>query len=756
MANIIKLLSALSWLVLCLGERDVSQILPFRDLTLSREERVEDLVSRLTVKELVLQISRGGAGDNGPAPAITRLGIGPYQWNTECLRGYAMNGDATCFPQPIGLAATFDQGLIYKLAKTIALEARAKHNNFTKNGNFGDHTGLSCFSPVINILRHPLWGRNQETFGEDPVMSSLMARAYVTGLQGDEIYYPATANCKHFAAYDGPENIPSSRLSFNANVSIEDLGRTYFPAFRECVHSGAFGIVCSYNAINGEPACASSYLQTILRDKFNFKGYVSSDESAIEFFDIYFKYTKSNLLSAVAAFDAGVDLELTSYGKNNRYSLLNQAVEQGLVTEAALRRSAKRLFRTRMALGEFDPQEFNHWLNVPIDVVQSLAHRKQAVEVAAKSFVLLKNDGVLPLNHRYENVAIVGPFINNSEALTGDYHPNYNLKYFSSPLFAANSLSSSGVARFTTGCVGTNNQNLPICATYNSTNVKEVVTGSDIVLVTLGTGRGVEAESNDRRDINLPGKQLQLIQDVVKYANGPVIVVLFNAGPLDVSWVMGNTAAVIACHFSAQMTGEAMLEVLTGVVNPAGRLPNTWPASMEQVPPMTDYSMHERTYRYSTSSPLFPFGYGLSYTKFWYLDAVVEPTTIQRCQIPVVRVLIQNTGHLDGEEVVQIYMTSKKKRDRELLRQLVAFQRVPIKAGEEVSISLPIPHLSRAIWMKHNRSFDYYFDADEFTLYVGGQQPHQVVKVPSNILELSFKYELEFPGQVISLSDCNV
>ncbi|XP_078484889.1 uncharacterized protein LOC144742426 [Ciona intestinalis] len=754
MANIVKLLSAFSWLVVCLGERDVSQILPFRDLTLSREERVDDLVSRLNVKELVLQISRGGAGDNGPAPAITRLGIGPYQWNTECLRGYAMNGDATCFPQPIGLAATFDQGLIYKLAKTIALEARAKHNNFTKNGNFGDHTGLSCFSPVINILRHPLWGRNQETFGEDPVMSSLMARAYVTGLQGDEIYYPATANCKHFAAYDGPENIPSSRLSFNANVSIEDLGRTYFPAFRECVHSGAFGIVCSYNAINGEPACASSYLQTILRDKFNFKGYVSSDESAIEFFDIYFKYTKSNLLSAVAAFDAGVDLELTSYGKNNRYSLLNEAVEQGLVTEAALRRSAKRLFRTRMALGEFDPPEFNHWLNVSIDVVQSMAHRKQAVEVAAKSFVLLKNDGILPLNHRYKNVAIVGPFINNSEALTGDYHPNYNLKYFSSPLFAANSLSSSGVARFTTGCVGTNNQNLPICSTYNSTHVKEVVTGSDIVLVTLGTGTGIEAEGRDRLSMELPGKQLDMVKDVVKYANGPVIVLLFNAGPLDVSWVMSNTAAVIACHFSAQMTGEAMLEVLTGIFNPAGRLPNTWPASMQQVPPMTDYSMHKRTYRYSTSTPLFPFGYGLSYTKFWYLDAVVEPTTIQRCQIPVVRVLIQNTGHLDGEEVVQVYMTSKKKRDRELMRQLVAFQRVPIKAGEEVSISLPIPHLSRAIWIHRNGGFDYYLDADEFTLYVGGQQPHQVVKVPSNILELSFKYELEFPGQVISLSDC--
>ncbi|XP_026690372.2 uncharacterized protein LOC100182860 [Ciona intestinalis] len=733
-----------------------SKEFPFRNFSLPFEERLEDLVNRLTIEEVILQLSRGGVRDNGPAPAITRLGIGPYQWNTECLRGYAMNGDATCFPQPIGLAATFDQGLIYKMAKTIALEARAKHNNFTKNGNFGDHTGLSCFSPVINILRHPLWGRNQETYGEDPVLTSLMARAYVTGLQGDGIYLPATAVCKHFVAYGGPENIPTTRFSFSANVSDHDIGTTFYPAFRECVHAGAQGVMCSYNAINGVPSCANPMLEATLRKKFHFNGYVVSDENALENIDVYFNFTKSKLETAAVALNAGVDLELTGFGKTNRYSLLNEAVEQGLVTEEALRRSAKRLFRTRMALGEFDPPEFNHWLNVSIDVVQSMAHRKQALEVAAKSFVLLKNDGILPLNQLYDRVSIVGPFINNSEALTGDYPAEFDLKYFSSPLFAANSLSSSGVARFTTGCVGTNNQNLPICSTYNSTHVKEVVTGSDIVLVTLGTGLGVEAESNDRRDINLPGKQLQLIQDVVKYANGPVIVLLFNAGPLDVSWVMSNTAAVIACHFSAQMTGEAMLEVLTGIFNPAGRLPNTWPAFMQQVPPMTDYSMHERTYRYSTSTPLFPFGYGLSYTKFWYLDAVVEPTTIQRCQIPVVRVLIQNTGHLDGEEVVQVYMTSKKKRDRELLRQLVAFQRVPIKAGEEVSISLPIPHLSRAIWLEHNGSYDYYFDADEFTLYVGGQQPHQVVKVPSNILELSFKYELEFPGQVISLSDCNV
>uniref|UniRef100_H2YA95 Glycoside hydrolase family 3 N-terminal domain-containing protein n=1 Tax=Ciona savignyi TaxID=51511 RepID=H2YA95_CIOSA len=278
---------------------------PFRNISLTREERVVDLVNRLTLDEVILQLTRGGVRDNGPAPAIDRLGINRYNWNTECLRGYAMNGDATCFPQPIGLAATFDQPLIKKMAHVIAVEARAKHNNFTKHGNFGDHTGLSCFSPVINIMRHPLWGRNQETYGEDPVLTSLFARAYVTGLQGDEIYLPATAVCKHFVAYAGPENIPTSRFGFSANVSDHDIGATFYKAFRECVHSGALGVMCSYNAINGIPSCANPMLENTLRRKFNFNGYIVSDENALENIDIFFNYTKSKMETAAVALNAG-------------------------------------------------------------------------------------------------------------------------------------------------------------------------------------------------------------------------------------------------------------------------------------------------------------------------------------------------------------------------------------------------------------------------------------------------------------------
>nr|CAB3234819.1 probable beta-D-xylosidase 6 [Phallusia mammillata] len=239
----------------------VKEEFPFQNYTLPWKDRINDLVSRLTLDEVILQISRGGASSNGPAPAIDRLGIKPYNWNTECLRGYGLRGEATCFPQPIGLAATFDDNLIKMMSQAVAKEARAKHNQFNKEGNYGDHTGLSCFAPVINIMRHPLWGRNQETYGEDPVLTSIMSDAYVTGLYGGVAEYPAaTAVCKHFDVHGGPENIPTTRFGFNAVVSDHDWGTTFLPAFRACLKAGAEGVMCSYNAINGVPSCANKKL----------------------------------------------------------------------------------------------------------------------------------------------------------------------------------------------------------------------------------------------------------------------------------------------------------------------------------------------------------------------------------------------------------------------------------------------------------------------------------------------------------------
>jgi len=343
-----------------------SEVLPFRDTTLPIADRVDDLVSRLTLDEIVEQLARGGARDNGPSPEITRLDIKPYQWTTECLHGYLNQG--TIFPQAIGLAATFNKELIRRMSSTIAIEARAQHNYFMKNQLYGDQTGLSCFAPVVNIMRHPLWGRNQETYGEDPFLTSHIASAYIRGLQGEGRFAAATATCKHFGVHGGPENIPVSRFSFNSQVSLHDLGTTYLPAFRECVKSGAHAVMCSYNAINGVPACANHMMMgDILRNKFGFKGYVVSDEGAIESIDTDFKYTKSKNMTAKVAHEAGVDLELKGGKQDNRFDLLLDVVKENRTSEAGLRVSAKRLFTTRMMLGEFDPPETLPWFNLSLD-----------------------------------------------------------------------------------------------------------------------------------------------------------------------------------------------------------------------------------------------------------------------------------------------------------------------------------------------------------------------------------------------------
>ncbi|MEE6484296.1 hypothetical protein FKM82_013830 [Ascaphus truei] len=280
----------------------LGQEYPFMDPSLPWDDRVKDLIGRLTLKEMMLQMARGGVMQNGPAPPITRLGVKPYSWNTECLRGDALApGWATSFPQALGLAASFSPELVSQVANATATEVRAKHNYFVSIGNYDDHTGLSCFSPVINIMRHPLWGRNQETYGEDPYLSGVLAAAFVRGLQGDHPrYVKASAGCKHFAAHGGPENIPVSRFSFDAKVEERDLRMTFLPQFHACVRAGSYSVMCSYNRVNGVPACANKMLLSdVLRTEWGFRGYVVSDEGAVEFIIWQHKYTSSFLETAV-------------------------------------------------------------------------------------------------------------------------------------------------------------------------------------------------------------------------------------------------------------------------------------------------------------------------------------------------------------------------------------------------------------------------------------------------------------------------
>ncbi|XP_071992916.1 uncharacterized protein [Engystomops pustulosus] len=695
-------------------------------------------------------MARGGVMKNGPAPAIPHLGIKPYNWNTECLRGDAQApGYATSYPQALGLAASFSSELIFKVANATATEVRAKHNYFMSVGNYDDHTGLSCFSPVINIMRHPLWGRNQETYGEDPYLSGLLATAFVKGLQGDHPrYIRANAGCKHFDAHGGPENIPVSRFSFDAKVEERDLRMTFLPQFQACVEAGTYSIMCSYNRVNGIPACANKKLLTdILRSEWGFKGYVVSDEGAIEFIMLAHKYTSSFLDTAIASVNSGCNLELTFNLTNNVFMSIKDAVHLGNITLETVKERLYPLFYTRMRLGEFDPPEMNPYSSLDLSSVQSQEHRDLAVEAAIKSFVLLKNQNhTLPLDIgsiRGKRFGVVGPFADNVNELFGDYEPHPDPQYISTP--------RGGIAQlpvevsFAAGCSDAQ------CKTYSSQEIKAVVKTVEVTIVCLGTGITLEMESKDRINLSLPGFQSTLLKDAVDSAAGrPLILLLFNAGPLDISWAQNSIGvhAIMECFFPAQAAGTAIAKILTGSeeANPAGRLPATWPAGMEQVPAMENYTMQGRTYRYyGNQVPLFPFGYGLSYTTFQYTDLVVTPS-IQICDTLQLSVQVKNTGIRTGDEVIQVYMSWSNASVPVPRWQLVAVQRVAILLGGSVKVSLLLLPRQRAVWTSH-----WLLEPGKFYIYVGGQQPFQLTKVPSNVLQTSFTVN----GKACPLKTCS-
>ncbi|CAL1542780.1 unnamed protein product [Lymnaea stagnalis] len=718
-----------------------AQTYPFQNTSLPWDDRVNDLVSRLTLAEIQLQMARGGTGSyGGPAPAIPRLGIGPYAWNTECLRGdVGAPGNATAFPQAIGLAASFSPSLVLRMASATGQEVRGKHNDFVKQKNYATHTGASCFSPVINIVRDSRWGRIQETYGEDPFMSGVLAQSFVTGLQGtDQRYVQASAGCKHFDVHGGPENIPVSRFSFDAQVSDQDWHMTFLPAFKACVKAGSYSLMCSYNRINGVPACANKQLLTdITRTEWGFKGYVISDQGAIENIQTAHHYTNNSVDTAAQAVGAGCNLELSNNLLQPAYMSIVDAVNQGKLTEDFVRESVKPLFYTRMRLGEFDPPQNNPYSTLTSSVAESPEHQALAVESAMKSFVLLKNaNSILPLKPgAYVNVAVIGPMANNTSQLFGDYSPSTDPSFTKTPLQGIREIFPD--ARTLQAC-----QDGTRCTKYNQTAVQLVVSDSDLVFVILGTGTipYVEREGQDRADVDLPGYQNELLADALRFSgNAPVILLLFNAGPLNVSAAdeTDRVAAIMACFFPAQATGEALRNTLTNTGefgSPAGRLPVTWPYYAYQLPPMVNYSMTGRTYRYMTTNPLYPFGYGLSYTRFNY-SVFYYVTAIKANESLSVWFDVTNTGSVDSDEVAQCYISWADTSLPVPIRQLAYFDRIFLKAGQSVHVAVTIP----GEVMAFRENGEWVIKEGLMYLYCGGQQPFQKKSAPSNILYGQFE-----------------
>uniref|UniRef100_A0A1I8JFU3 Fn3_like domain-containing protein n=1 Tax=Macrostomum lignano TaxID=282301 RepID=A0A1I8JFU3_9PLAT len=707
------LLLLLSLAAACQADEDF----PFRNVSLPWPDRADDLVGRLTAQELVQQLAKGGGGPfGGPAPAIARLGIGPYQWNTECLRGAVKSGQATSFPQAVGLAATFDPDILSQVGRATGLEVRAKHNDFVAKGDYGDHTGLTCFAPVINILRHPLWGRNQETYGEDPHLSGVLGAAYVGGLQGNatDRYLLTGAGCKHFAAYDGPDSYPESRFGFNALVSQQDLEQTFLPQFRRCVEAGSVSVMCSYNAINGVPACANAQLlRGVLRERWNFTGYVVSDAGALEFAILFHKYFADRLSSAIGSLRAGVNLDLSAcpYESCVVFEQLSVALNTSRISEAELRAAAWPLFLARLRLGEFDPPALNPYSSLrPDQFIQSAAHRALSLTAAQTSLVLLKNlGGFLPdglIKRPGLRLGVVGPLSDDMSLVYGDYSPN-RMPQFEQPLlpalkerFGADKVSHATYC--TDGGV--------YCTRQDPAAVSSLIAQSDVLLAVVGTSVDIETEALDRRQLTLPDGQLALLR-LLTASGRPVVLAVVSGAPVGLDEAIGNDSvrAVVWCGYPAQTFGPALINLLTGRYSPSAALPFTWPSERAQLPSITDYDLAARnqTYRFSepwsgSPPPLFRFGQGLSYCRF-SLTHLTAPASISAGQDLHLSLRVAANASTSGISecpiVLKAYLTPPTGVGRNPTIWLASFRKFRLQSGSSAStVSLSVLARDMQLW----------------------------------------------------------
>ncbi len=802
------------------GYSQTSAVLPYQNPQVSIDERVNDLVSRMTIQEKVAQLFN-------QAEAIDRLGVPAYNWWNECLHGVARAGKATVFPQAIGLAATFDQDLMLRVGNAVSDEARAKHKYFADNGVRSIYTGLTFWTPNINIFRDPRWGRGQETYGEDPYLTGTMAVNFINGLQGNDPKYLKTiATSKHYAVHSGPE---FSRHVDNIFVHDRDLYDTYLPAFRMTIREAHVqSVMCAYNRFRDKPCCGNDILLAkILRERYGFNGYVVSDCGAIS--DFYEKNAHHVVETSSQAWgwslSSGTDLNCE---QNRKFLVdnLDSAINAGIINESDINISVKRLYKARFMLGMFDPEEMVPFTKIPYSVVGSEANLKLSLEAAEKSLVLLKNDGILPLKN-VKKVALIGPNANNFAILIGNYNgepirPITPLKALIDKLGTKNVL-------YTPGCpiVPEVNTDLEIISPENffhnengklvkglkaeyftntkfdgqpkivridpkidfywlrspinnlveeefsvrwtgvlipqktgmyqfGGNVRLIINGkpvnpggislekgkkydlaaelrvssnpyvnsiessaslswidvsrdfqkealnaaakADVVIFCGGISANLEGEEmplvidgfshGDRTHINLPKIQEDLLRELYKTGK-PIVYVNFSGSAIALNWEDENLPAIVQAFYPGETTGTALTRLLFGDFNPSGRLPVTFYKSEKDIPAFSNYDMQDRTYRYFQGTPLYPFGYGLSYTTFEYSNLVVDKTSDTQSPVEV-SVDVKNTGKKDGEEVVQVYVSNKSATSIVPITSLKGFKRVYLKQGEKKTVTFTL------------------------------------------------------------------
>ena len=694
------------------------------------EERAVHLVDQMTVEEMVSQLRYD-------APAIERLHIPAYNWWSEGLHGVARAGTATVFPQAIGLAATFDPVLIEKIGDTIATEARAKYNAASAHGDRDIYKGLTIWSPNVNIFRDPRWGRGHETYGEDPYLTSRLGESFVKGLQGDGSYLKTAACAKHFAVHSGPEK---ERHHFDAKATRKDMWETYLPAFQACVEAGVESVMGAYNRTNGEPCCANTYLmEEVLRGKWHFEGHYVSDCWAIKDFHENHKVTRNAEESAYLALEKGCDLNCGC-----TYREIMPAYKKGDLPLSLIRRAAIRLFTTRFLLGMFDKTEYDE---IPYETIACKEHLALAKKAAEESIVLLKNDGILPLKKKKGmTIGVIGPNADSREALIGNYHGTPP-RYITVLEGIQDYLGEDGRVLYAQGCHLYRDREEALAQPDD--RISEAVScaeHADVVVLCLGLDETLEGEegdtgnsyaSGDKLDLLLPPPQQRLLEAVAK-TKKPFIVCLLAGSAMDLNFADQEAAAILQAFYPGAEGGREVARLLFGEYSPSGKLPVTIYRDLTEMPAFTDYTMRGRTYRYLTKKPLYPFGYGLTYSdcvideiqpekEYTYEDAVKDGIEI--------KVHVENRGSYDTEEVLQGYV--KVQSPNEVLHpKLGVFARIHIKAGEGQWISL---HISKTAFSTVTEDGERVYDGKKAQIFIGFGQPDERTAELLGVNSLSFE-----------------
>ena len=848
----------------------------YRDPSAAIDKRVNDLVGRMTLEEKVRQMQND-------APAIPRLGVSAYEYWSEALHGVARGGEATVFPQAIGMAATWDRDLFYAEGQTVGVEGRARYNQAQREGNTGRYFGLTFWSPNINIFRDPRWGRGQETLGEDPYLTGALGTRFIQGVQGDDPrYLQAIATPKHFAVHSGPEPL---RHGFNVDPSRRDLFGTYLPAFREAIVEGkADSIMCSYNAVDGKPACASPFLlEDILRKDWGFGGFVTSDCGAIEDITKGHHFTKSNVEGDALAVKAGTD---TTCG--NEYVDLVASVRAGLISEQEIDVSVKRLFTARMRLGMFDPANDVPFSKISIAENHSQAHQQLSLRAARESIIMLKNDGLLPLDQRARHIAVIGPGATSLIALEGNYKGTptqpilpldgmesafgadritysqgspyveeaaipvprtafvggLHAEFFNGTEFKGTPIATrvdrqidfdwnavapaAGVTptqfsvrwtgtltvpaqgdyrfqiddrrcdpsddketytilvereaefRTTSSCVDFGQPRKVLTIHFSDTRPRhfvleythesprfsagvtfswqaptqalldqavQVASAADVIVAFVGLTPWLEGEEmplhvpgfngGDRTEIGLPGLQTKLLS-TLRATGKPMVVVLESGSAVGLGEHAQQASAILEAWYSGEFGGQAIAEVLKGTANPSGHLPVTFYSSVSDLPDFTDYSMKGRTYRYFAGMPAYPFGFGLSYTKFSYSNLHIASKSLQAGGDQKVRVSVKNSGARAGDEVVQLYLSAGGLKGSPI-RSLKGFDRIHLEAGQKKVVDFLLSSRDLAL---ASESGILQINPGTYTLWVGGGQPNTGVNGVAAHFEMQGSQEL--------------